>query len=172
MSLGKAAAGGTYDRNTPRLADGTYVALGQLAFYEGDLYGASSTGVFKVPAGDVTKPVERVCSFPAGFKTKMTNSTILAGSAHSSFAVSAKGFIVPLQSADYQSALGLLKWDCSTEQLTPFGPAATGSARTFGFLQIQDIVVQGNTIYWLDRQEYSPAETWADSFFALKRTKL
>lgn len=78
----------------------------------------------------MTKPLEQLCTCPATFPTKLSNSTILAGSARSTFAVSAKGFLVPLQSPDYQSALGLVRWDCSTAMLTPFGPAAQGEART------------------------------------------
>jgi hypothetical protein len=172
MNLGRAAAGTVAQRATPKLADGTYVDLPRLSFYQGDLYGANSSGIYKVPGGDVTKPVEAVCTFPADFRTKLTNSTILAGTSRSTFAASANGFLVPLQSTDYRSALGLVKWDCSTETLTPFGPPASGEVKTFGLTQIADIIVRDNTVFWLDRQSWSAANQYADSYYALKRTKL
>ncbi|HEY8078373.1 MAG TPA: hypothetical protein VIF62_29795 [Labilithrix sp.] len=172
MVLGRASADGAAQRAKPALADGTYVGLGPLSFYDGDLYAANSTGVFKVPGGDVTKPVESVCTFPSTFKTKLTNSTILAGTSRATFAASAKGFLVPLQSPDYASALGLVRWDCSTQTLTPFGAPAQGEARTFGLTQIADIVVRGNDVFWLNRQAYSSANEYADSYYALEKTSL
>lgn len=172
MVLGRASARAAAERAKPALADGTYVGLGQIAFYGGDLYGANSNGVYKIAGGDPTKPVEPVCTFPATFRTKLTSSTILAGTSRRTFAVSAKGFLVPLQSPDYASALGLVGWDCSAQTLTPFGAPAQGEAKSFGLTQIADIVVHDDAVFWLDRQAWSAADQYADSYYALKKTTL
>lgn len=160
-------------RSTPQLADGTYAGFSAMATWGADVYAASATAIYKIPGGDLTKPLEKVCAMPASFHVKISNSTILAGTAHPGFAVSSKGFLVPLQSSDYRSALGLVRWTtCAPASVTPFGAPAKGSVSTWGVTQIADIIVRGNTAYWLDRQLPASGDEYRDSYYTLKRTSL
>lgn len=171
VALGRATGSDAYGtRVTPRLADGTYVSLSALSFYEGDLYAASSQGVYKLPGGDLSKPFEQVCSIPSTFRVKLSNSTILVGTSRAGFAATSHGFVLPLQTQDYRSALGLVKWDCSTQVLTTFGAPASGSVSSYGLTQVADVVVRDDSIFWLDRQAYQSNDEYADSYYALKRT--
>jgi hypothetical protein len=173
IALGRASAGAPAQHVRPQLADGTYVRLSQLAFYQGDLYGANSKGVYKVPGGDLGKPLEQVCAFPATFPTKLTSDSVfLGGNSPPDLTPSAAGFFLPLQSTNYEAALGLVKWDCSTQTVTPFGTPAQGFIKSFGYTQIAEIFVRGNTIFWLDRQPHSPVDQYAEDYFALKKTTL
>lgn len=153
----------------PRLADGTYVGLSALTFYQGDLYAASSRGIYKAAGGDITKPFQQVCGIPPTFRVKLSGSTVLVPSS-AGFAASSRGFVVPLQTEDYRSALGLVTWSCATEVLTSYGPPATGSVKTYGVTQIREVVVRGNSIFWLDRQSRQAGDEYADLYYSLKRT--
>jgi hypothetical protein len=157
-------------RVTPRLADGTYVGFSAIASYGGDLYAASSSAIYKLPGGDLGKPLEQVCAIPSSLKVKLSNSTILVGVSRAGFAATSRGFIVPVQSSDYRSALALVRWNCTTKMLTTFGAPAGGSVSSYGLTQVSDIVVRGNEIFWLDRQPWTAGDEYGDSYYALKKT--
>lgn len=112
----------------------------------------------------------QLCGIPSTFGVKLSRSTVLVGPSPAGFAASNRGFIVPLQTEDYRSALGLVRWSCATEVLTGYGPAATGSVKTYGVTQVGDVIVRGNSIFWLDRRPRQSGDEYADLYYALKRT--
>jgi hypothetical protein len=105
-------------RVKPRLADGSYLNISTLAFYEGDLYAANTRGIYKLPQGDLAKPFEPVCAFPQNSDVSLLPATFLVGPSRIGFAVSPRGFFVPLKNQD-RSALALVRGsDCAVQQLT------------------------------------------------------